>query len=347
MAEEPMAENLDTTPSPLQAKRQISLKDFADKQWFTDLDNSTCWLRIYTLLSPKFEEFVNLLRDFPRYILIEKPCKISYVVMEDLDLSILNHFICNSNGTVKIDVRFEQNKLPLSSYVCFTTPMVIDGEKCKEIEAKRAIDHVCALMRLNLGLNLLFHQIYEGEVKMNDGQISAHGPVLKLPSNLEGPYYKSEALRAFNELVERLKRTDKLIRGRILLAMDFVQKAFKDEEVFFNCWTALEIICGKAGAIKMAIKDHYQLSNVQAVDDIFAFHKIAQWRHDFFHKGRRPILSKETEKYLLFLVLDLIRWRLNLPCAGYLHQIVTMDGLDLSPIGLANRRKSDEGRIDP
>jgi len=125
------------------------------------------------------------------------------------------------------------------------------------------------------------------------------------------------------------------IRRRIELALEFFNRAMRAEDPFFYYWTALEVLCnGKAGKIKQRLSLVYDLS-IPEVDDRLGMARVAQWRHDLFHRGQRVWHSADVERYVQLLFLDLLRRELHLPSRRRASAMLQGDDYDLSALGIA------------
>jgi hypothetical protein len=84
------------------------------------------------------------------------------------------------------------------------------------------------------------------------------------------------------------------------------------------------------------------------VEQRTGFKVIAKWRHDYFHKGKIPDLSADVERYIQLLYLDLLRHEVHLPLGGHVAGIQNASGYDLRPLGLMDRRTSEQkqGTLD-
>jgi hypothetical protein len=117
----------------------------------------------------------------------------------------------------------------------------------------------------------------------------------------EGPFLNKQNFRDVEAIIEKLPLLQLETRSRIELSLEFFNKALREEDSFFYYWTAMEILCnGKAQKIRHRIKECYSFNNLKEVDEKTRFGIIAQWRHDFFHKGERPYIEKDVERYINF-----------------------------------------------
>ncbi len=60
------------------------------------------------------------------------------------------------------------------------------------------------------------------------------------------------------------------------------------------------------------------------------------------HKGIRPLLSPDVERYIQLMFLDLLRYEIDLSHRGHISSIKRASGYNLSPLGLADNRTEDQ-----
>ena len=135
-------------------------------------------------------------------------------------------------------------------------------------------------------------------------------------------------------------------KRRIELALQLMNEAMNKEYGFFEYWTALEIVCdGKSGKIKNRLADIYEIASHNEAAEKTGFKKLAEWRHDFIHKGIRPIISADVERYIQLLFLDLLRNELELPRVGNIASIQNSQGYNLSPLDLKDNRTKEQKEL--
>jgi hypothetical protein len=114
-------------------------------------------------------------------------------------------------------------------------------------------------------------------------------------------------------------------------------------EAFFNYWTALEILCnGSSQTIKTKVQKCYSLKSVGDVDSQTGMRMLARWRHDYFHKGKRPDFVGDEARYIQMLFLDLLRYELHLPSNGYVAAVQVAAGYNFSGLGLPDNRTPEQ-----
>ena len=181
--------------------------------------------------------------------------------------------------------------------------------------------------------------VFEGEVEAGTNKFTAMSTPLRLAQATDGPFMARDLWRSIEEVAQALVAAPLERRQPIELALEFFEQGVRGDDSFFNYWTALEILCnGSSQTIKTKIQKCYSLKSIGDVDRITGMRTLAKWRHDFFHKGKRPQFVGEEARYTQMLFLDLLRQELQLPFGGYLAAIQTTPGYNLSGLGLADNR---------
>lgn len=112
---------------------------------------------------------------------------------------------------------------------------------------------------------------------------------------------------------------------------------------FFEYWTALEVVCdGKANRIKERLKQIYRLQSHKEAGEKTGLDVLAKWRGEYVHKGKRPIISADVERYIQLVFLDLLRAEIDVPARHNIAAIQGARGYDLSPLGLADNRTQEQ-----
>lgn len=316
---------------------------FADQNWFSDLERSSAWIRIYTAFDFDFSAFNRFAKSVPRLVHIDAPISVTPAIIHDATLKVATADLHNArDGMPTIHINTHDLVLKESTYVILAVALDIDGQKGDPVLAISRLDRCCALLRLHYGWNLLFELVAEGQVKMSTGQFYVSNRAKRLPDGMRIPMSDSQTREAFSETLEAINRAPIETRQRLLLALQFAQKSFSDDEAFFYSWTAMEIMYGKTDAIRHALMSLCGLTKKQEVDALLGFKQIAKWRHDYMHHGRAPPFHADVERFIRVMTLELLRWKVHLPGLGLLEVMRNAVGCDLSPIGLADRRTEEQ-----
>lgn len=283
-----------------------NLSMFAVKEWFRDVTNSTIWLRIYTCLLIPQKDYLRLIQDAVDSVELDAPVAIAYAQLDGFKIPWLPHTLyAAEDGTTKVDLKVDQKELVKTNYVILSTPFKIDGVSGSEFLARRRLNIVSGITCLHAGWNLLREIVFEGEVSAHDEECSVTGEIIRMPQGCEGPFLHKQKWEDIGAIARQLKLVQPEVRTRIELSLEFLDRALREDDAFFYYWTALEILCnGTAQAIRSKLRTCYELKNVQEVDDKTRFGIIATWRHNFFHKGIRPHMTFDVERYIQMMLLD-------------------------------------------
>jgi hypothetical protein len=317
------------------------LKDLIPSKWFANRMESSCWLRIYTCLYVPHKDFSQRAFEATSGVPFHESVYFGFYVMNGLSIPDNEYqMYASEDGVLRLDIKQRNLTLKNANYVLVFTPKKIDGKELEEKDIRQKLDVVTSILRTHTGLNFMRSIVYEGEVEAGIDRFSSASRAIKLPQAVEGPYITSNNWLQSKEIFDQINLKPKEKRDRIYLSLQYYCQALDSMDSFFLYWTALEILCqGKSQTIKNRLRIALGFKTLQQVEAI-GFGRIATWRHNFFHKGIRPILSSDVERYLQLVYLDLLRSDLGLLPAMHTINLTTTDGYDLSPIGLANRKPS-------
>lgn len=322
----------------------MQLSEFGPAEWFSDRANSSFWLRIHTSLMFPHDKFISALEGAVTKLSLEKPVALGYAVMEGLKApQFLSYMYAGADGMTVVEFNMDQKLLKKSNYVFTSTPMKVDGKDGNESDAKRRLDIVTGVIQVHMGTNFMCDIVFDAEVEAGVDRYHQPSSAVRIPKLPEGPFVNKTNWEHIEQLIHNVQRLQPEIRARVMLALEFFSKGLQEGNSFFNYWTALEILCnGKAQTIRERLKSCYSLKSLREVDDVTGFGHIARWRHAFFHKGIRPNLSADTERYIQLLFLDLLRQEIHLPLVGHLAGIQQAKGYNLSELGLLDNRTEEQ-----
>lgn len=293
------------------------------------------------------DKYVPILKGAINRIELEQAVALAYAVMQGLKIPRFNVFMCaNDDGTTQIEFNTQEFELKNSNYVLLSTPMRVDGKDGTETDAKKRLDITSSIFRAHMGKTFLRNIVFEGEVDAGEGRYQCPTDAIKLPQMSEWPFIHDLNWEQIREIFDQLKRIPKDTARRVEMALEFYGRALGGDEPFFNYWTALEILCnGKAQRIRHRIMRCYKLKSLSHVDRETGFRHISSWRHDFFHKGVRPDLDADVERYMQLLFLDLLRYEIDLPTVGHLAGIQSARGYITLKVGLSDNRTEEQESI--
>jgi len=325
----------------------MALCNLAPAEWFAKPDESSFWLRIYTCLFIPHDAFDNAVtsmfgapKDRTLAVTSEAPLICAFGTAKNLKVPVSTFEMTSSeSGQLKVVCRVDEKELSSAPSVFLATPFKVDGGVGDESASRRRLDEVAALICLHAGPNFMRQIIFEGEVEASQGQLHVPGPPMKLPKPAEGPFLASQNGHDIYEISEALRDiADGPRKRRFLLALRLVDRAMRSEFGFLDYWTALEVACGGgAGRIKTALSRIYGIKNHNEAAEATRLALIAQWRHDYVHKGITPQMNADVERYLQLLFLDALRFELKLAPRGHLAAIQRADGFDLSALGIVGQ----------
>lgn len=238
---------------------------------------------------------------------------------------------------LQVAMKIDSKLLPNTPSVFLATPYRTDGNPGNEASARSCLDEVAALICIHAGHNLMRQVVFEGEVEATGDQFHVSGEPMKMPQSAEGPFLDSQNGDDIYEIAGALRTlTDDNKRRRLLLALQLIDRAMRVDFGFLEYWTALEVVCdGTANRIKATLSKVYRIKSHTKAAEVTRLAVIAQWRHDYVHKGVKPIMNADVERYLQLLFLDTLRFELGLPSRGHIAAIQNSAHFDLSQLGIA------------
>lgn len=330
---------MDNAPQPK------ALSDFGDPSWFRDAAVSRMWLRFQSILCVAEKDAPTLFAEFPRHFDFDGPVKVGVGKVSDFK-GWRYHIVAHAaeDGSTTFSTGLDQPDIPSALYMSFASPTIVDGGQAGEWQAKQRIAKAAGLIALCMGRNVLRDVVFDAEISADTGQPHVSSPVLEIPSPLHGPFLGKGVYAGTQEILTRLPLIPKDRRDRIFLALDFCEQAIAGKDRFLHYWTALEVLAsGTSGAIRSKLQAIYHIRSHKEVDANLGFRTISQWRHNFLHKGLRPILSADVERYLQLMILELLRSLADLPAKRLLEAASNAPGWDLSPIGMRNNKSQSQG----
>jgi hypothetical protein len=323
---------------------QIALSGLAPAEWFTKPSESSFWLRIYTCLFIPHDDFAKALTSMfgspaEGSMAMRLAGRLIFAFGRTNDIQAPQstfEMTSADSGQLQVVMKFDSKDLPNTPSVFLATPHRTDGIPGDEASARSCLDEVAALVCIHAGHNLMRHIVFEGEVDAIGDQFSVPGEAMKMPQPAEGPFLAPQNGDDIYEIAGALRAlTDDDLRRRLLLALQLIDRAMRGDFGFLEYWTALEVVCdGGANRIKTTLSKVYRIKSHNKAAEVTRLEVIAQWRHDYVHKGVKPKMNADVERYLQLLFLDTLRFELGLPSRGHLAAIQNSANFDLSQLGI-------------
>ncbi len=316
----------------------FQLGDIAPPSWFQDKANSNFLLRVYSSFGFTHDEFKEVVLPKSAVIRIRNDVRLVFVLIDQLKMMTCQlEAYSNEQGTCIISTELGERQFPKSTYVFLASPMRIDGVDEHEPTVRNRLDEVAGLVKACCGINMMREVVYEVIVKADSSGIVGFSPVFEKVMPCDGPFVEDSSFVEINEVSIRLQNLRSYKRQRVDLALQYFNRALERDDVFFNYWTALEILCdGKSGRIKKKVSDCYATHKLHNDEANRAIRQITDLRNAFIHKGVRPHLSTDAERYIQMLFLDLLRQEIDLKFVNHLGVFRSKGGYDLKCLGLSS-----------
>jgi hypothetical protein len=315
------------------------------EDWFEDTAAASAWVRIYSVLfltREEFSQFGDSVTRLPHGDLRRQrdPLLVAFGHPRDikaLDFSWVRY--AEETGRLRVEMKVEGRQLPDTNVMIIGTAYRGTEGQATEPEVKRRLDAVAALLCVHTGLNFMRDILWEGEVKLAASTEHTASPVMKMPQPQEGPFINQQNWGDFRELLEALDAMPAALRNRIRLGLDLLNAGMRKDEGFFEYWTALEVLVdGRSGKILARMAALYGVKNHRVLAQQTGFRVVSGWRNDFFHRGIRPHVTADVERYLQLLFLDLLRAEIRLKPRYHLPTLLRAPGYNFTPLGLSDSR---------
>jgi hypothetical protein len=321
---------------------QFGLQAFMRSSWFTDKSKSSFWIRTYTSLGEKHAEFTIRMRELFGNVDWGKNILVAFGQMEGLKVPAADSVVyANEEGVTTITYMIREITLPKANYIWISTPYCVDGKQLDVSDTISFLDRISALLCVHFGRNFLHEIVFDGEVKADTGGYGTKGYdtksiVQRTPTASDGPFLVKQLSDDMVQVMQRLRVIPQEVRTRVELALCYCEKAQRQNEGFLEYWTSMEILCGgKAQKIRYCLQKCYAFQSRNEVDSKLGFGVVAKWRHDMIHKGLKPVVSANVERYLQLMFLDLLRYELGIDTKRYMVIMQRAREYNLSSLGLA------------
>lgn len=329
--------------------KRIQLKDLAPESWFASRQDSTFVIRIYTCIGIPFDQVPILQVQLGGIPKPEEKLLIILAVFGGLKHRQGQPFLYFSqDGIPVLGVNSTSNELPQSSYSIILAPKKIDGKDQPEGSLKHQLDFNVGILRAQFGSNFMRELVFEAECKAGTDEYTVVSKPIRLPKIWEGPYISKQKWIEAGEIRKALSSQKAEKSSRLKLGLEILRQAGDNEEQFFHYWSALEIVCnGTAQAIRYKLKAVLKLRSFKDVDET-GFGSLANWRHEFFHKGIRPPMSAEIERLFQVMFLDALREELGLTPLQHTLELIHSKGFNLhkKSDGISNQIRTKEIQVN-
>jgi hypothetical protein len=270
---------------------QVGLHVFAKGQWFRDISKSSIWLRIYTSLGLAHNEFSTRMKELFASVNWGEQVLVAFGQMSNFKIPTTNWDIyAQEDGTTSVEAQVGQKKVKKTNYIWVSTPYEVDGKKIEIASVRAALDEVSAVLCMHMGRNLLNSLVFEGDVRADGRAWGMPSAPIRTPTPADGPFLHSQLSSDIHETLASLRSIPQSFRCRIELALQVFEKAQRENEGFFDYWTAMEILCdGKAPKIRSQLQKCYGFRTHKDVDDKVGFAVVTKWRHDLVTISKRLI----------------------------------------------------------
>lgn len=306
------------------------ISDLIDKSAFNNLDESSCWLRIYNTPLLPCNNLSNVTKCIENRILF-KNIKLSIdclgISANGPILPFIEHDIPVGSSINLGNLVYKP--LPKGPYVFISIPFKIDGKEGEEFFVKSYLNEVESILSMYSGNNFLHSIVFDGEMALTQkGKAGISGPAIPIPAECDGPFLSEDVwnliIETFQE-INKIKDVDK--SNRVRLSLKFFQKGkntFNYDESFFLYWTAIIALLeeSKTMYINKKLQRLYSMSQ-EDVENKLRWKWAYEIRNDILHNAKSVDFNLTIERYFQLLFLDLLRGELDLKCQKFLLKFIT------------------------
>jgi hypothetical protein len=261
---------------------------------FFDLNNVTAMAK----LNASYEKFSII---FPAFLRV--------VELQDLKLTLSNtDFSKPRNGVLNWHHRLEERKIEPGVYALVGAPFALKNSTglAAEADARIAISSLSAMISMLYGFASLHSKKVELLIDTKTGGYSFTSPVMENPTFFKIDHIKEipfEATFDFAQIVAAASPNDK---GVTIVALTYLDRALREENhgIRLSLYlSAIEVLVGETSTnalCKMLKTPHGDLREM-------GYNDLCQKRNGFVHEGRPVQLHREEERFLQYLIVDLIR----------------------------------------
>ncbi len=309
------------------------LESFVPTNWFKNLDESSYWLRVYSVVPVSHTACQQVFKDgFSSFCIDTKPIQAVYAAIDEgFKLPLISQsfpYSQKESGIIQVRSKIDEFELPASTYVFLVMPYKVDGVPGDEQSAKADLSQVEALFSLHLGNNTLRTKIFDGERAITSkGTWSMSGPSVAVPQKCDGPFTSKTDWSNLRETINALNNTQSLdTKNRINLALQFYQRGKEvqnSEEKFFFYWSAITVVTEDSGT--MAVNQKFQRiysKDQKYVEDDLHWKWAVDCRNDLFKRGKKINFHMQIERYFQMVFLELLRAELELSSILCLKQYI-------------------------
>jgi hypothetical protein len=329
------------TANNTHATLESLIESLWDASWFEGTISKTVLIRIFSTLEFDKESTDAYWKEFDYDINAERPVKITRFTIENLKIPRFEHQVSLiDENHPKITLNVHHQSIEPGAYTAFATPVLPESNEEGIRNAFSRLLGVTALYKAIVGKAFLWDKIFDRLVEIDSPTNWATDmySITRMPHRCDVHKFSQHNGRIFSEIHSALINSEEDLRARLVLALEYLDRGMSEEESFINYWIALEIICEgrRQKGILRKLCQHYNFTDIRETKDQLGLAKIFSWRDMFMHRGEKPEMDSDVERYIQWMVIDMIRSELGLRCIEGMKEFAKIS--DLSQIELADNR---------
>lgn len=298
-------------------------------------DNGRVWARLYPVFGVPVSGHSDMWSELQNVSLLLPRTSISLVSMRGANFEELSvRAVSNEVGSVILHPVVSKLKIEESGFLIIHCGVTTDEGEPRAIEK---LEQTSAWLRLFVGTSVTSHKFFDTELH-NDSSHSFSSNSIRVEGAYRWIGLPKDNSSSMHELAAKFRPSDHSLQSPIRQALRHISKSMETQvanDQFLSCWTALEIIHGR----RMRHKIHKMYRNIPSrnIDLDIGWPGISKIRDAIIHEGKLVNSPKfgQLIKYLHMILVDSIRYRMNLPPHGFAFSERKRLGLDLRLIGLS------------
>lgn len=318
----------------------------AAEKWFSDRGTSTFWLHVYASVGQPYNDICKFYKAGISKMALPPDIVLRYGRFGGTFNRLVTFFSVNEDGQIELCVEQAREELSSSPSVFISTPHKVDGAGANEGVTKKRLTHFSTIVRSHIGPHCLFKLVHDAEHRADTGEVEQiFSTPFTAPTTCADPYLHQDMFCGAGDLYKAFNALGAAEKQVVSTAIEYFAQGIEGRDLY-SYWTCLELLAdGKAPKIRSMLQKCYGLKRPHDVDTEAGFKTITSWRHDLIHRGIKVTLNDWVERYLQFMIIDVMRLRLGMAPNKLAERFAGMRGVNLAMIGMADNRTSEQKHL--
>jgi hypothetical protein len=255
---------------------------------------------------------VELCRSYEKFCLIF-PVFLRVVELRELKLILpKSEFAKPRNGVLHVIQKLEERKVEPGVYAILGAPYASNNSphKTTESDARTALSSFSAMISMLYGFACLHSKTCEFLIDIQNGSYSFFSPIIENPTFFRLDHVKEIPVAATFQFSTLVADAPTKTKDVIAVALTYLDRALREKNhgIRLSLYlSSIEVLVGNTSTnalCKLLKISHGDLRDM-GYDDLY------QKRNGFVHEGRPVQLHREEERFIQYLIVDLICGKLG------------------------------------